>query len=120
MKARSITAAAVVLAVCAMVATPVLAQITVSVQNPTFAWTGKAGQEANYHWTAKVDNPSRKDLNVRVTIELLDSAGNVVGSDTYESMVAKMGSADIDQSASIPFAEAEKASQYRVVITEIE
>jgi hypothetical protein len=103
-----------------MVATPVLAQITVSVQNPTFAWTGKAGQQANYHWTAKVDNPSRKDLNVRVTIELLDSAGNVVGSDTYESIVGKMGSEDIDQSASIAFAEAEKASQYRVVITEIE
>jgi hypothetical protein len=105
---------------CALVATPVLAQVTVSVQNPTFAWTGKAGQNANYQWTAKVDNPSKKELNVRVTIELLDSAGNVVGSDTYEAMVGKMGSADIDQNASIPFADAEKASQYRVVLAEIE
>ena len=120
MKARSITAAAVVLAMCALVAAPVLAQTIVSVQNPTFAWTGKAGQEANYNWTAKVDNPSKKELNLRVTIELLDSAGMVVGSDTYEAMVGKMGSADIDQNASVAFAEAEKASQYRVVLTEIE
>jgi hypothetical protein len=120
MKARSITASAVVLAMCALVAAPVLAQTVVSVQNPTFAWTGKAGQTANYHWTASVDNPSKKELNVRVTIELLDGAGNVVGSDTSETWIGKMARADIDQTASVAFAEAEKASQYRVVLTEIE
>jgi len=120
MKARSISVAAVALAVCALVVTPALAQTVVSVQNPTFAWTGKVGQQANYHWTAKVDNPSKKELNVRVTIELLDSAGNVVGSNTSETMVGKLGSADIDQTASIAFADAENASQYRVVLTEIE
>ena len=120
MKARSITASAVVLAMCALVAAPVLAQTVVSVQSPTFAWTGKTGQTANYHWTASVDNPSKKELNVRVTIELLDGAGNVVGSDTSETWIGKMARADIDQTASVAFAEAEKASQYRVVLTEIE
>ncbi len=120
MKARSITAAAVVLAMCALVAAPVFAQTVVSVQSPTFAWTAKAGQQANYHWTASVDNPSKKELNVRVTIELLDSAGNVVGSDTSETMVGKMARADIDQTASLAFADAENASQYRIVLTEIE
>jgi len=79
MKARSFFAIGLVLAMGALMATEAVAQKEVNVQTRSFAWTGKSGDNANYRWSATVDNPSSRDLEVRITIELLNAAGDVVG-----------------------------------------
>ncbi len=120
MKARSICAVIMVLAIGTLVTGEALAQKEVSVQNPSFAWAGKSGESANYRWSATVDNPSGRELNVRVAVELLDVDGNVVGRDTADVMLPKMDRASIEQTASIAVATAKTATQYRVVLTELE
>jgi len=120
MKARSIVAVLLVVALGAMFAVEALAQIEVSVTNRTFAWTGKSGQDANYRWSATIDNPSSRELNVRVTIELLNAQGDVVGNNSAEVMLPAMDNTSVEQTASVAFATAETARQYRIVLMEIE
>ncbi|MGD8329611.1 MAG: FxLYD domain-containing protein [Acidobacteriota bacterium] len=120
MKARSIVAVLLVVALGAMFAVDALAQTQVSVQNPSFAWTGKTGQNANYRWSATIDNPSGRELNVRVTIELLDAQGNVVGNNSADLMLPKMESTPVEQTATIAVSTAQTAQQYRIVLMEVE
>lgn len=120
MKARSICAVIMVLTIGTLATGQALAQTEVSVQNPSFAWTGKSGQDANYRWSATVDNPSGRELNVRVAVELLDANGNVVARDTADVMLPRMDRASVEQTASITVATAETATEYRVVLTELE
>lgn len=120
MKARSIVAVTMVLALGVMFAGTALAQLEVRVQDRTFAWTGKAGQDANYRWTATIDNPSSRELNVRVTIELLDAAGAVVGQNSTDVMLAPEDTTAVEETASIAVTTAETAQQYRIVLAEIE
>ena len=120
MKARSIFAVILIVAIGALVAGEAIAQKEVSVQNRSFAWTGKSGQNANYRWSATIDNPSSRDLNVRVTIELLSASGDVVVYDATDLMLPKMDSASVEQTANIPVETGKTATQYRVVLVEIE
>jgi hypothetical protein len=120
MKARSLVAVMLVFMMGAVFALDALAQTQVSVQNRTFAWTGKSGQDANYRWSATIDNPSGRELNVRVSIELLDAAGAVVGSNSADVMLPPMDTTSVEQTSNIAFATAETARQYRVVLMEIE
>ena len=120
MKARSILAVIVILAVGALVATEALAQVEVAVQNKSFAWTGKSGPDAGYRWSATINNPSRRELNLRVTIELLNAAGDVVSYDSADVVLQKEDSASVEQTASVAVATAQTATQYRVVLVEIE
>lgn len=121
MKTRSIRPAAMMLALVALVAAPVLAQTPVTVQNPSFEWTGKEGQQANYRWSATVDNPSsRDDLRVRVTLEMLDSGGNVVASDSTEMQLPEEDQASIDRTAQVEVETAQQATEYRITMVELE
>lgn len=120
MKARSMVAMLLVFVLTAAFAAEALAQIEVTVQNRTFAWTGKSGDNANYRWTATIDNPSSRELNVRVTIELLDAAGAVVGQNSADVMLTPTDSTSVEQTASIAVSTAETARQYRIVMMEIE
>ncbi len=120
MKARSFLAVLLVVAYGAMFADEALAQQEVSVQNRSFAWSGKSGQNANYRWSATIDNPSSRELNVRVTIELLNAAGNVVGQNSADVMLPPMDRTSVEQTSNIAVATAETATQYRVVLMEIE
>jgi len=120
MKARSICAVFMVLTIGALAAGEALAQKEVSVQNPSFAWTGKTGQAANYRWSATVDNPSGRELNVRVAVELLDADGNVVARDTADLMLPKMDQAAVQQTATVAVETAKTATRYRVVLTGLE
>jgi hypothetical protein len=119
MRARPIFTLILVLAVTALAATEALAQLEVSVQNRSFAWTGKSGQTANYRWSATIDNPSSRDLNVRVTVELLNAAGEVVARDSADLMLPQMDRASVEQTSSVAFASAQTATQYRVVLMPI-
>lgn len=119
MKARSILAILVVVAVGAMIAGEALAQKEISVQNRSFAYTGKSGQDANYRWSATIDNPSNRDLSVRVTLEMLNAAGEVVAFDTADLMLPPMDSTSVEQTSSVAVATAETATQYRVVLMEL-
>ena len=120
MKARSILAILVVVALGAMIAGEALAQAEVSVQNRSFAYTGKSGENADYRWSATIDNPSGRDLNVRVTLEMLNAAGEIVASDNATVMLPSMDSTSVEQTSSLAVATAETATQYRVVLMEIE
>ncbi len=120
MKTRSMLAVLLVVVMGAMFAAEALAQVEVSVQNRSFAWTGKSGQNANFRWSATIDNPSRRELNVRVTFEMLNAAGEVVGQDSTDVMLTPMDRTSVEQTASIAVSTAESATQYRVVLMEIE
>lgn len=120
MKARSIVAVMLAVMLGAVFALNAVAQTQVSVQNRTFAWTGKSGQNANYRWSATIDNPSGRELNVRVTIELLNTAGTVVGSNSTDVMLPPMDRTSVEQTSNIAVTTAETARQYRVVLMEIE
>jgi hypothetical protein len=104
----------------AMVAAEAVAQIEVGVSDRSFAWTGKSGQDANYRWSATINNPSRRELNVRVTIELLNAAGEVVGNNSADVMLPPEDTTSVEQTSSITVATAETARQYRIVLMEIE
>ena len=108
---------AVLVALTGLIASPALSQVAVTVQNESFAWTGKSGQQANYRWSATINNPSGGDVNVRVTIELLDDGGDVVGSDSAELAVAGMDRGTVERTASIAVSTAANAKQYRIVLT---
>lgn len=120
MKARSILAVMLVAAMGAVFVAEAIAQVEVSVQERSFAWTGKTGQDANFRWSATVNNPSGRELNVRVTLEMLNAAGNVVGQDSTDVMLTPMDRTSVEQTSSIAVTTAESATQYRVVLMEIE
>ncbi len=120
MKTRSILAVLMVVAMGAVFAVQAVAQTEITVQNRSFAWTGKSGDTANYRWSATVNNPSGRELNLRVTMEMLNSAGEVVGQDSADVMIAPMDNASVEETASIAVSTAESARQYRVVLMEIE
>ena len=120
MKARSIWAFLLILAMGVLAAVDAVAQIEVSVQDRSFAWTGKSGQNANFRWTATIDNPSGSELNVRVTIELLDGQGAVVAQDSANVMLPRMDRTSVEQTGSVAVSTAEQAMQYRVVLAAVE
>ena len=120
MKAHSFLAILLLVACGAMFAAEALAQQEVSVQDRSFAWSGKSGQNANYRWSATIDNPSSRELNVRVTIELLNAAGDVVGQNSADVMLPPMDRTSVEQTSNITVAAAETLAQYRVVLMELE
>jgi hypothetical protein len=120
MKTRSILAVLLVVALGSVFAVDAIAQTEVSVENRSFAWTGKSGDTANYRWSATVNNPSGRELNLRVTMEMLNAAGEVVAQDSTDVMLAPMDSSSVEETANIAVATAESATQYRVVLMEIE
>lgn len=94
-------------------------EVVVSVQDPSFSWAGKRDQTVNYEWSATVDNPSRKDFTVNVTLEFLDAEGTVVATDRRTADVDRESSAAVESSASITWAQAQQATQYRVTLAEV-
>lgn len=120
MRATTATATLVAMVSLVLLATPVLAQVAVTVQNPSFSWTGKEGQQANFRWSATIDNPSKRDVRVRMTLELLDEAGGVVSSDSTEIRLAKESDESIQRTGTIAFSEAQKAKQYRITLAGLE
>ena len=120
MKARRISALVLVLAIGAFVAADAVAQMEVSVQDRSFAWTGKSGQNAEFRWSATIDNPSGRELSVRVTIELLDNQGAVVAQDSTDVTLPQMDRTPVQQSSSVAVATAEQATQYRIVLVGVE
>ena len=120
MRVRPILAVVLVLALGAMFAAEALAQQEVSVQDRSFVWSGKSGQDANYRWSATINNPSGRELNVRVTMELLNTAGNVVGQNSADLMLPAMDDTSVQQNGTVTVATAETATQYRIVLMEIE
>lgn len=105
------------LLIVAIVAVPALAQQYVSVQNSRFEWTGKQDRTANFRWSATIDNPTKRpDIELRVTLTLVDGAGNVVGTDSTTVTVGKMGQAEVSQHGSLPYDDAARVAQYRVSV----
>ena len=113
---RRLVVATALAASLTLAAAPAIAQVTVSVQNPSFSWTGKQDQRANYRWSASIDNPSRREVVVDVRIELLDAAGAVVGSDTRTVTVARESGGSVSGETSLPYADASRATQYRITL----
>lgn len=99
---------------------PAIAQdeVVVSVQDPSFAWAGKRDQTVNYEWSATIDNPSRKDFTVDVTLEFLDAEGTVVATDRQTADVGRESTAAVESSASITWAQAQQATQYRITLAD--
>lgn len=115
---RSATCFVVALAVCAVLLPVAYAQVTVSVEAQNFAWTGKQGQQANYRWSAIIGNPSRRVLDVEVTLQLLDADGEVVASKSETTTLEGESQTTVDSTGSVAFADAETAAQYRIVLVE--
>ncbi|MFW6198927.1 MAG: hypothetical protein ACOC5E_03795 [Acidobacteriota bacterium] len=103
-------------------AAPVMAQdvIEVSVQNPSFSWTGKEGERANYAWSATVDNPSRRDLVVNATLQLVDAEGNVVSSDVQQITVMGESQAEIEGESFLAYSDATEATDYQITLADAE
>ena len=57
---------------------------------------------------------------MRVTIELLNAAGDVVGQNSADVMLPPMDSTSVEQAGNIEVSTAQTATQYRVVLMEIE
>lgn len=109
---------AVTLLALVAVATPAIAQdeYVVAATDPSFAWTGKQDQQAMYEWSSTLTNPSRREVMVNVSLQLLDSAGNVVIADTKSVTIAGESEMSVGGEASMPFSDARSATQYRIVV----
>lgn len=102
-----------------VLAAPAVAQSQqyVSVQSASFEWTGKADRQANFSWSATVENPTKRpDLALRVTLILVDSSGNVVGTDSATVMVGKEATADVRQDGTLAYDDAAQVARYRVTV----
>ncbi len=101
-----------------VVALPAVAQDDaeyVSVQNARFEWRGKQNQTAMFRWSATVENPSkRRNVEVQVTLVLVDEQGNVVASDSTTVTLDKESSADVEREGTLPYADAARVASYRV------
>ena len=118
MMRRAYSTLAVLLMVTALAA-PAIAQTEqyVNVQSASFEWTGKTGREANFSWSATVANPTKRpNVELRVTLILVDSAGNTIGTDTVDVMVGKEASAEVSNSGSLAYDDAAQVAQYRVSV----
>ena len=109
---------AIVSAVLALtlVATPLLAQDMIRAFEPSFSWTGKQDQQANYTWSSTLTNPSRRDTTVIVTLQLVDSAGNVVGADTKTVSITRESEMQVGGDASMPYSDASRVSKYLLMV----
>lgn len=88
----------------------------VSLASPMFSWTGKQDQNANYSWSATVENPFKRPVTVRVTLVLVDGAGDVVSSTSETVEVDKEGSVDVGGEGMLAYAQANQARQYRIEV----
>lgn len=117
MSRRSGTMLTAVLALALVAAPAVAAQEQyVSIQSPSFSWTGKQDQQASYSWSATVSNPFRRAAAVKVTLLLLDGNGNVVGSSSVTTEVAKNGTAEVSGESTLAYAQARLAAQYKIAV----
>ncbi len=113
---RRTTIAVLALALLVSSAAPVFAQSVVTAHDPSFSWSGKEGQQANYSWSSTLTNPTRRDVTVVVTLQLLDSAGNVVGSDVRTVSLARESDMQVGGDASLGYTDASRATQYRIMV----
>ena len=116
---RRLTAALMMLALLA-VAMPAMAQdeYIVRATNPTFAWGAKQDQQATYEWNSTLSNPSRREVMVTVSLQLLDTAGGVVAADTKMITIAGETEMSVGGESAIPYSEARSAAKYRIVVEE--
>ncbi len=115
----SVTVAVAILAILVLASTAI-AQEVVRVTNPNFAWAGKQDQTANYTWSSTVNNPSSHEVRAEVTVQLLDSSGGVLASDSQMVSVMSGGTAPVNGRSSLAYDAASRATQYRVVIAAAE
>lgn len=118
---RRLTTAVTLLALLA-VAMPAIAQDedVVRATNPSFAWGAKQDQQATYEWNSTLSNPSRREAMVNVSLQLLDSAGDVVSADTKMVTLAPESEVSVGGEAMLPFADARNAQTYRIVVAAAE
>lgn len=107
------------LAVTLLAAPVVLAQAPqfISVEDQSFEWTGKEGRTANFSWSATIANPTKRpNVELAVTLTLVDGAGNVVGTDSTTLTVDREGQADVRHAGSLPYDDAAMVENYRVSV----
>ena len=92
----------------------------VSATNPSFSWGAKQDQQATYEWNSTLTNPSNREANVTVSLQLLDSAGNVVADDTKMVTIASETEMSVGGEAMLAYAEARSATTYRIVVAAAE
>lgn len=114
MRRKLITLVAAIAVLAAAV--PVLAQSVITAHDPSFSWTGKEDQQANYTWSATVTNPSRREATINVTLQLIDASGNVVAADAKTITVGRESDTEVGGDASLAYAEAARATQYRIMV----
>ncbi len=89
----------------------------VSAGNASFEWTGKQDRSALFSWSATVENPSkRRNVEVRVSLVLVDAAGETVATDSVTVTLQNESSADVGQGGSLPYDDAARVAQYRVAV----
>jgi hypothetical protein len=118
---RRLTTAVTILALLA-VAMPAMAQdeYVVSATNPSFSWGAKQDQQATYEWNSTLSNPFRREAVVNVSLQLLDSEGNVVASDTKMVTIAGETEVGVGGESMLAYAEARSATMYRIVVAAAE
>lgn len=92
----------------------------VTVEEPSFMWTGKEDMTANFSWSAMIANPYKRPVSVEVTLVLLDGSGDVVATDSEMVEVGKEGNIEVGSDGSLPYAEADRARQWRVAVASAE
>lgn len=116
---RRLTTAVTLLALFAVVM-PAMAQdeIGVSATNPSFSWGAKQDQQATYEWSSTLSNTSRRETDVTVSLQLLDSEGNVVGADIKTVTIAGETEMSVGGEAMLAYADASSVAQYHIVVVE--
>ena len=115
---RRMTAALAVAALAGTLLLPAAtAQMAVTVGSQEFSWAGKRDQQATYTWEAMIDNPSRRELTVNVTLQLLDANDEVVSSNTKVVNLARESSTTVSGDGSMAFADAERSTRFRVMLS---
>ncbi len=78
-----------------------------------FDWTTVEQDRAHFRWTAEVINDTTQDVEVEVTVDLLDDDDAVIASDSTSATLAAGQRARVEHDGSLPFDRAADVVSFR-------
>lgn len=78
-----------------------------------FDWTTVEQDRAHFAWSAEVINEAGRDVDVKVTVDLLDDDEGIVYSDSVTTRVANAQTRTVRHEGSLPFDRAADVVRFR-------
>ncbi len=89
--------------VCAMLPVTVIAAQQLKLGKSDFDWKDSEQEVAEFAWAAEVINESAQDVEIEVSLDLLDDDDRVIHTDSTRTMAAAGATTRVEHDGSMPF-----------------